>query len=109
MKKILLLAAALACSGTYAQEPINLECSRNGTPFSKFRLIPDRNEVARRSETSTIYIAWSAGAVVIRTNIAGPFSTEIINRETLAYEYIDNLTDERSNGVCKLVETKNQI
>jgi len=109
MKKTLLLAAALACSGAFAQEPINLECFLNGKSHSSLRLFPDRNEVVRMSPSSTIYTSWLANVVTIYVDISGPFTTERINRKTLAYEYIDNLTDERSNGVCKLIETKNQI
>ena len=110
MKKTLLLAAALACSGAVAQEPINLQCFVNGKSFGFLRLFPDRNEVVKEGQYTTIQTSWSQHEVTIYTDIAGPFTTQRVNRETLAYTYIEHvLDDKRTYGVCKLVETKNQI
>ena len=94
----------------FAQEPINLQCFINGESYSFHRLIPDRNEVVRTSQYTTIHTSWSARMVTIYTDMAGPFNTQRINRETLAYQLIDHTAgDEPRNGVCKLIETKNQI
>ena len=55
MKKTLLLAAALACSGTVAQEPINLQCFINGKSFTFLRLFPDRNEVVKEDQYTNFF------------------------------------------------------
>jgi hypothetical protein len=110
MKKSLLLAATLACSGAVAQEPINLQCFINGKSFTFLRLFPDRNEVVKEDQNTTIQTSWSPHEVTIYTEIGGPYSTQRVNRETLAYTYIEHVLDKkRSYGVCKLIETKNQI
>lgn len=110
MKKTLLLAAALACSGAFAQEPINLQCFINGKSFTFLRLFPDRNEVVKEGQFTTIQTSWSQHEVTIYTDIAGPFTTQRVNRETLAYTHIDHIGGQkRTYGMCKLIETKNKI
>ena len=66
--------------------------------------------MVRRSPNTTVYTSWLASLVTIYIDISGPFTTENINRKTLAYEHIDHTTDGgRRYGVCKVIENKNQI
>ena len=110
MKKTLLLAAAFVCSGAVAQEPINLQCFINGKSFTFLRLFPDRNEVVKEGQYTTIHTSWSPHEVTIYTDIGGAYSTQRVNRETFAYTYIDHIAGQkRTYGVCKLIETKNKI
>jgi hypothetical protein len=110
MKRLSTLILFCFSVSAFAQEPINLECFLNGKSHSSLRLFPDRNEVVRMSPSSTIYTSWLANVVTIYVDISGPFTTENINRKTLAYEYIDHTVDGgRRTGVCKVIENKNQI
>jgi hypothetical protein len=110
MKKLSILILFCFSFSAYAQEPINLQCFVNGKSFGFLRLFPDRNEVVKEGQNTTIQTSWSQREVTIYTDIAGPFTTERVNRETLAYTYIEHvLDDKRTYGMCKLIETKNQI